>query len=196
MQDAIDLDEVHKFDVGLVARESSFLGCDHDDPAATCEVAEMLADQVHRSSATHVLEHVCEQQRVEARGLRVRGGAELLGLEYVESGPAGEVDGECIVIYPDGVFAEVAKVAADPASHLECAAEGEAPQVPAVRCLNIEPAAPAAACRALEPRGIRGSIRRQLLPLSTALRCHRGPFAFPRLRHGQSSSARKAALWR
>jgi len=182
--------------VGLVARESSFLGCDHDDAAAAREVVEMLADEVYRGSTAHVLEHVREQQRVEARGLGVRGGAELLGLKCVESGPAGEVHGERIVVYPDRAFAEVAKVAADPASHLECAAAGEAPQVPAVRCLNIEPAAQAAACRALEPRGIRGRLRRQLLPLSTALRRHRVPCLSPCPRHGQSSSARRAALWR
>jgi len=153
----------------------------------------MLADEAHRYSAAHVLEHMCEQQCVEARRLRVRGGAELLGLECVEPGPTGEVDGERIAVDPDRAFAEVAEVAAHPASHLKRAAKGEAPQVPAVRRLHIEPAAPAAARRALEPRGIRGGFGRRLPPLVTALCCHRAPRVFPRPQRGQSSSPRSAA---
>jgi hypothetical protein len=82
----------------------------------------------------------------------------------------------------DSVPSEVEEIAPDPAADVEDAAELEAPQVPAVGGLHVEPALPAGVAEGLEALGVLGARRvAQRLFHGAHSRARRGGSALPGL---------------
>ena len=118
-------------------------------------MAEPLRYQCGRIDARHVFEHVREQQRVEGQR-RVGRCAKRVGQEGAKAARARDLDRVRVVVDSDRSGAERGEIAPDSAADLQCAAEREATQVPAIGPLHVEPALPARAREALEALGVGG----------------------------------------
>ena len=149
---------VEELDVRRVGTEAGLLRRDQHDAPAGAQSRQPFRDERGRVGARHVLEHVREEQCVEALARFLRR-AEGVGREGECAARARGLDGGGVRIDADGRGAEVQQIAPDAAADFERAAELEAPQVPAIRRLHVEPALPARAFEAREPRGVGVALR-------------------------------------